>query len=670
MLASLPAEERARLLDNRLRQVVSVGEPLTGDLVHTWRQGFGHPARVVNILGQTETTGMFTAYVVPPTTTPEEGVIPVGQPVRDVVLEVRGETGQPVADGEVGELYISTPSLAQGYWNQPDLTAQRFLCPPDRTTTCGRVYRTGDLARCRADGNLEYLGRVDQQVKVRGKRVDLVEVEAYLRQVPGVTDAVVASRLTAQEETILVAVVTAVPGAQLTLQGIWAHLRRALPEHALPATVYTADLLPYLPNGKLDRRSAFSASNLYAVLPVGMPSDIRHVADGCNRHAILPGYAEPCTEEQAACAPCPSGVDVSLTALLLDTMAAVLKLPSVAPYDDFFALGGHSLQAAILAMRVGQATGRRIPVELIYAAPTATRLAAALGALAGDTDEGATLVPLRPEGECPPFFLVHGLGGGVVGYADLVRHLPPGWPVYGLRASGTEGESAPDETIEAMAARYLTAVRTLQPSGPYRLGGYCYGGVVAFEMARPLATEGEPPALVAIIEGFAPGWKHGRSPLLHPDRLRLVAGNIPFWWEEYRTLGGDVLRRRLAKKLHLTRPVAGTRGGQCVTLAQEIVDDDLSVLPTFRQRLLDIHLHAIRHYAPAPYPGVVTLFRARGRTVSQVLMGPLDDDLGWHHVAASVDLHTVPGAHRNLHLMPYAPSLAAALASVLDRPVG
>jgi thioesterase domain-containing protein len=344
--------------------------------------------------------------------------------------------------------------------------------------------------------------------------------------------------------------------------------------------------------------------------------------------------------------------------------------------DDFFAVGGTSLQAALLAARLGRVLGRRVPVELLYRQRTLGALGAALRDLRSEPAEGVparggSLVLLRGGAEEAPFFLVHGLGGGVFGYADLVDHLPEGCAIYGLQAAGLEDEEPPDTSIEAMAERFVAAVRAVQPHGPYRLGGYCYGGVVAFEMARQLRAAGEPPALVAIVEGFAPGWRSGHGPLLHPQRLRLLASNLPFWWQEYRGLGAEALRRRVGRKLRprrqgpaaLPADDAACAGGQ--GLAQELVDDDLSVLPAHRRRLLDVHMAAIRHYAPLPYAGEVTVFRARRRTVSQVLAGPLDEDLGWGSLAARVTVHEVEGAHRNVHLLPYVLSLAATLGMYL-----
>jgi thioesterase domain-containing protein len=222
-----------------------------------------------------------------------------------------------------------------------------------------------------------------------------------------------------------------------------------------------------------------------------------------------------------------------------------------------------------------------------------------------------------------------------------------------------------------MAARFVAAMRGVQEHGPYRLGGYCYGGVVAFEMARQLEIMGEQAELVAIVEGFAPGWRSRHAALLLPLRFRMLVSNLPFWWQEYRGLGTDALRRRIVRKLRPRRQVppaaiavqgATCAGGQeCQGLAQDLVDDDLSVLPAHRQHLLDVQMAAIRQYRPQPYGGELTVFRARRRTVSQVMAGPLDEDLGWGSLGALVTVHEVEGAHRNVHLLPHVLSLAAAL---------
>ncbi len=257
----------------------------------------------------------------------------------------------------------------------------------------------------------------------------------------------------------------------------------------------------------------------------------------------------------------------------------------------------------------------------------------------------------------------------------MVAHLPQGCAIYGLQAAGLDGEAPPDTSIEAMAARFVAAVRGVQGHGPYRLGGYCYGGVVAFEMARQLDALGEPSELVAIVEGFAPGWRSRRGALLHPLRFRMLVSSLPFWWQEYRGLGTDTLRRRVVRRLRPRRqvppaamaaPGAPCAGGQkCQGLAQDLVDDDLSLLPEHRQHLMDVHIAAIRQYRPQPYGGELTVFRARQRTVSQVVEGPLEEDLGWSALGARVTVHEVEGAHRNVHLLPHVLSLASALAVYL-----
>jgi thioesterase domain-containing protein len=277
-------------------------------------------------------------------------------------------------------------------------------------------------------------------------------------------------------------------------------------------------------------------------------------------------------------------------------------------------------------------------------------------------------VLLRAGDGYPPLFLVHGLGGGVVGYADLVAHLGGSFAVYGLNAAGLEDDAAPDPTIAAMAARYLRAIRTLQPHGPYRLGGYCYGGVVAFEMAQQLAAGGEAVPLLAIIEGTAPGARRDHGGAQLRPRLALALASLPFWWREYRTLGPDVLRRRVLRKVQACTPAGGP--APAGRLAEAPVDDDLSLLPARRQQLLAVHLRAIRSYTPGPYAGRALLFRGRDRTISQVLRGPLDPTLGWGRLARTVTVTAVPGAHRNVHLEPHAPALAAALTTYLVSPEG
>ncbi len=281
--------------------------------------------------------------------------------------------------------------------------------------------------------------------------------------------------------------------------------------------------------------------------------------------------------------------------------------------------------------------------------------------------EWRTLISIQPNGARPPFFCVHGFGGGVLGYADLARLLGPDQPFYGLQAAGLDGDESPDLTVAAMATRYVAVMRSVQPRGPYRIGGYCFGGVVAFEMARQLESQGDAVALLAIMEGYAPGIQRSSSALFDMQRMITIWRSLPFWLKDYWQLGARGVRLRFQRKVRLWRKQLAPRGQPAPNIdLRDVLPDDFSFVPDHQRRLMEIHLAAMRDYRPQPYGGAVTLFSARGRTISNALSGSLDPQRGWGALTlGGVTVHPVDGGHRNIHLPPYVASLAAALAASL-----
>jgi thioesterase domain-containing protein/acyl carrier protein len=349
----------------------------------------------------------------------------------------------------------------------------------------------------------------------------------------------------------------------------------------------------------------------------------------------------------------------------------LLQVEQVSIYDDFFELGGHSLLGIQLFARIEDQFDQRLPLALLFSAPTVAKLASHLEQ-PNVVVQSATIVPIQNSGERTPFFCVHGFGGGVLGYADLARLLGPEQPFYGLQAVGLSGDADPDASVETMAGRYVAAMRRVQPSGPYLIGGYCFGGVVAFEMARQLEAVGEPVPLLAIMEGNAPRQYRRQTPLLSWRRWHIVWQNIPYWLGDYWSLGIDGLRLRINRRGRIWYKQLQRRLGKDVNVnAQDVLPDDLSVVPAHHRRLFEIHLLALRSYAPAPITGRVTLFAARGKTINQALFGYGDPENGWGALArGGVKIVTVDGGHRNIHLQPHVASLAAALEAELQSIAG
>ncbi|MGP4112117.1 amino acid adenylation domain-containing protein [Streptomyces sp. 4N509B] len=404
----------------------------------------------------------------------------IGRPGRNVRAYVLDGALQPQPPTVPGELYLAGEQTSRGYLGRPGLTACRFVADPFGPPG-GRMYRTGDRARWTADGVLEFLGRVDEQLSVRGCRIEPGEVEHALARHPGVAQAAVAAREDASGEPALTAYVVpaagAGAGAAPTAAALRAWAAARLPAPMVPATFLTLDALPVTRNGKLDRAA--------------LPAPRNAPADG--GAAGSPGGARA-----------PRG---ELERELCGLFAEVLDVPRLGPDDDFFDHGGHSALAVRLVSRIRARHGAELTVRSLFEAPTAAALARRLDATAGPSAErhgpGAfeMLLPLRAQGERPPLFCVHPAGGLSWCYAGLLRHLPSRVPVFGLQARGL-GADAPElpGSFEEMITSYVARIRATQPAGPYRLLGWSIGGALAHAVAVRLRALGEAVTLLAMLD--------------------------------------------------------------------------------------------------------------------------------------------------------------------------
>ncbi|TQF01225.1 amino acid adenylation domain-containing protein [Kitasatospora acidiphila] len=447
-----------------LRTVVFGGEALDLGRLTDWYRA--HPQdgpRLVNMYGITETTVHVTHRPLDVATVADAPGSLIGEPIPDLALRVLDEALRPVPIGVPGELYVAGAGLARGYSGRPGLTAGRFVADPFGAPG-DRMYRTGDLARRLADGELEYLGRADDQVKVRGFRIELGEIEAALLRQPRVRQAAVVVREDQPGDQRLVGYVV---GAGLDTAELRGQLAAELPGHMVPAALVVLDVLPLTGNGKLDRRA--------------LPAPVVTAAGG--------GRPPRTEQEKVLCA----------------LFAEVLDLPEVDIDGDFLALGGHSLLATRLIGRIRTALDVEVPLRVLFEASNVAALAERLaGDRAAETlDPFATLLPLRTGGDLLPLFCVHpgaGIGWSFRGLAD---HLPQDRPLYALQARSLRERDGLPPTVEAMAAEYVEQIRMVQPSGPYHLLGWSFGGAVAQAMATQLQAAGEEVALLALLDSFA-----------------------------------------------------------------------------------------------------------------------------------------------------------------------
>lgn len=456
-LASLPGD------DLSLRIVIFGGEALEMSSLRSWfaRHGDSRP-QLINGYGTTETT-VFVTFKPLTVAIAEENASMIGRRIPDLQSYILDELLQPAGIGVSGELYVGGEGLARGYLDQPELSALRFVPHPFSKEAGERLYRTGDLARYRVDGDIEYLGRIDQQVKIRGHRIELGEIEAVLGRMAGVKQCAVVVREDGNSGKQLVAYIEPALNSTIDLESARNELGRVLPEYMVPSAFVLLEKMPITVNSKLDRKA----------LPA---PEYR-----------LESYRAPDTEQERQ---------------LCQIFAEVLGVPRVGLHDNFFALGGHSLLAVRLVSRIRDTLGVSLSLRALFEAPTVAELNLRL--LSGISPSSALdpVLTLRSRGSMPPLFCLHGGSGLSWGFAGLVRELGPERPVYGLQFKGIGTEWTLPASIEEMAATYLDTIRSIQAHGPYHLVGVSLGGLVAHAIACRLQQEGQQVECLALLDSY------------------------------------------------------------------------------------------------------------------------------------------------------------------------
>ncbi|CAG7594918.1 Dimodular nonribosomal peptide synthase [Paenibacillus solanacearum] len=446
-----------------LRYVIFGGEALDlGHLRHWYDRHDDKAPQLVNMYGITETTVHVSYVPLSCAMTESKASSLIGGSIPDLRVYVLDRYMQHVPTGVTGEMYVAGAGLARGYWKRPGLTAERFIADPYGPPGA-RMYRTGDLARWLEDGTLDYLGRIDHQVKIRGFRIELGEIEAVAAQADGVSQAVVIAREDVPGDKRLVAYVVPKVGAELDSNELRQYVTAALPNYMVPSAYVVMAELPLTVNGKLDRKALPAPDYSSAV-----------------------GGRGPRTPQEE---------------LLCDLYAETLGLTKVGIDDGFFDLGGHSLLAVKLMSGIRDALGVSLSIGTLFEAPTVAGLAARLEG--GDSEDAlGVLLPLRKSGKQSPFFCIHPAGGLSWCYAGLLKSLGPEYPIYGLQARGIARKEPLPADLAQMAADYIAHIRSVQPHGPYYLLGWSLGGNVAHAIATLLQAEGEPIALLVMLDAF------------------------------------------------------------------------------------------------------------------------------------------------------------------------
>lgn len=574
-----------------LRLVIVGGEKARTNSLAAWQRAVGSRVRWVNTYGPTEASIAVTRFE------PEPGAeipanIPIGRPVENCRIYLLDDHFRPVPVGAAGELCIGGACVAQGYFQRPELTAEKFIFDPFSEDPQARVYRTGDLARYLPNGDLEYLGRSDDQVKIRGFRVELSEIEAVIAAHPSVREVAVVAIDDDHRGKSVVAHIIGFSRDEAALQK---YATTTLPEYMVPSAFVYAEQLPTTPNGKLDRRAL-------AAMP-------------------LPNIRQNISIEPPA---------NDLEQQLLRLWEDALGLHPLGVLDNFFDLGGHSLLAARLMHRVGRIVGRTVPLAVLFEAPTVRQLATLLRE-GNWSRRTSSLVAVHPTGTRPAFFCVHGVGGNVLGFRELGRRMAPEFPFYGLQSQGLHGDERLLTTVEDMAAHYIREIRSVQPEGPFFLGGYSFGGLVAYEMAQQLRAGNEQVALLALFDTYPGDLEPVGISMLRlarkPARFSLLR-DLPF-------IAHASIQRRL-KGLFLS-PVL--------------------------KRVLQANQDAAARYQLRPYEGQTTLFRAEEFSLRSVS----DPHAAWETLAVGgLEVHEIAGGHGDILMPPQVQALAAKLKSCVD----
>ncbi len=627
-----------------LRYLFFSGDVLTQQDV-TRIQNFAPQAQNVNFYGATETPQAMGYLIIP-----NDGdrifkqTIPLGRGIEGVQLLILTRMQQLAGIGEIGEIYVRTPYLAQGYLGNDQLTQERFIINPLTNVAEDRLYKTGDLGRYLPDAKIEFLGRIDHQVKIRGFRIELGEIAAILRQHPAVQETVVIALEDVRSEKYLVAYVVPKLEQVLTTSELRNFLLDSLPNYMIPSAFVILDALPLTQNGKLDRL-ALPVPEL-----VRLEAEKTHVAP---RNQL---------EQQ-----------------LTQIWQQVLGIQPIGVRDNFFELGGHSLLAVKLFWRIEKAFGINLPLATLFQSATVEAQALMLSqqvfiedhemeAHERDTQllpkqqsaSWSSLVAIQPKGSKPPFFFVHPLEGNILSHYKLACYLDAEQPLYGLQAQGLDGQQAAYNRIEDMASHYIKEIKTVQPFGPYFIGGYSFGGLVAYEMAQQLDKQGEKVACLVLFDTSVPGaisrlsmWQ--RLPL----HLKKLSQNGPAYFQH--KLKGWLPWLKYLFKYQLQKIVCKFYQSAELPLPQKVR----------RVYLKEAHSEAAEKYIPQTYKGKVTLLAVEEQMRVEGEGFELDPNLGWSNLAAGgLEIHRIPGDHISLlrepHVQVVAEKLQACLKSALQ----
>jgi amino acid adenylation domain-containing protein len=614
---------------SKLHHVWTGGEAIPADLPELIRTQVS--VSIWNLYGPTEASVEATAIEI--THHRPNDLMTIGWPIDGAEVVVLDSNQQPIPDTVPGELAIGGDGLARGYFNDPALTERKFIVDPRDPSR--RLYLTGDLGRRLADGRVEFLGRNDHQVKLRGYRIELGEIEATMQSYSEVERAAVIVDGPGTPSAQLIAFVSNAKSAPIDCEALRTYLTQHLAQYKIPAAIVQVDSMPLTSSGKVDRKR----------LPRQIP-----------QQAWLSNIVQPRNDFER---------------FLAEAWCAELKLPMIGIHQNFFEVGGSSLQAAMLTTQLSKMLQIHVPTALLFDLADIAQLAERLAVLhpqvlaarfgrecigfyesaenSEETGAHPLLAPLRPTGEQTPIFMVHPPGGIVVCYRELARFLPSTQPLWAIRSRGLHGAEQLPESIEQMAADYIQALRSVQPQGPYIVGGWSLGGLVAFEMAKQLLADGQKVDRLVFLDTTIPEGAASCVPIEEQVNVGLEYG-IELTLEQLGDLSPE-------EQLPLLHDHADRLGILAAQSAPEVVERVLSDL----QSLFHHHVSLSRKYRLTPLDARLLLLRPQEVPFDL----KVSEDRGWRHLFPSVDVRFVPGHHHSMVQAPQVIRLAEVMSQCL-----
>ncbi|MGF1456763.1 MAG: alpha/beta fold hydrolase [Alphaproteobacteria bacterium] len=586
-----------------LRWIQLAGEPVLAHDVALHMRHFASHAKLYNGMGTTETSCVTRHVVgVDDAAGPAHGPVPIGQPYDDVTVRLESPSGTPVPNGTPGEIVIKGRHVAAGYWRDPRRTEGRFSRGADGLWT----FRTGDLGIRQPDGTISHLGRMDAQVKINGQRVEPGETETALLALSEIRDAVVMVRQDGEGPLSLIAYVTPSGAAPLDTACLRSTLAQSLPPHQIPARFVRLTEMPLTVSGKINR----------SALPMSLA-------------------ATPALPHRTAAA------GDMIAEVIGRFFGKVLRTEPAGPDDDFFALGGDSLQAVELCLMIEQHCGSVLSASTLAQFATPRALAAFVRRTASAHDCPGVVVLHQtdlgdPDPAAVPLFCISGMGGHVLCWRELSVLLGPGHPCYGLEMPGLDGRSAPLETVDEIVTAYHERITCVAPTGPVAVAGYSAGGVFALELARRLEAHGRSVSVVAMLDTYAP---ERMRPL---RKAEVVKGWVRFAGTRPAGTVARTVTRRIGVKLGMVEPEPATFS------RPEDIEDILLTMPFDREHTaVQACERALQAYVARPLDRDILFFRAQ--TPPPPAFGTLDLYGAWNRLCRGrMQIVSVPGSHPEL----------------------